>query len=345
VRDAISSVAVVRVSDGHGSGFMAAPNVLVTNYHVIGKSRMTDVRVVYPDNPGVSRRSFTAELIAEDPIHDLAVLKVESGVTPLPIDEVYEHVNGQKVVAIGSPGTGGSSGEMLANLTTDGRLGPAYDLANGAACWALAMPINPGNSGGPIIDAASGHVVGVVVATFTKTQSQALAVPHRELQAMLRRAHSATPADRQQAATLHRARYCLSHMGRLLNLTELSFNKSCEATEAADTDDDKLAVFNNFKSRCSQVLSDEFATFDTTVTAEVAALRHDAECDMATRLAVTRLHETITKQLADIRKSVALREVGGFLRDYRESLARGHALARSTAKSLAVEIEEEEEEE
>jgi S1-C subfamily serine protease/DNA-directed RNA polymerase subunit RPC12/RpoP len=342
VRDAIRSVAVVRVPDGHGSGFMVAPDLLVTNYHVISTARMSDVRVGFPDHDGAQGKMFSAELVAEDPVNDVAVLRVKCGVPPLRIEETYKHVNGQKVVAIGSPGTGGPAGDILANLTTDGRLGPAYDIPGGGARWAVAMSINPGNSGGPIIDAATGEVLGVVVAKFKKTEAQSLAVPHATLRSVVRRAQGVTPADLEREATLHRARYCLAHMASLLNVTEFAFKESCKATSEGESDDDKLDIFNDFKGRCARLWSEEFAAFDTSVTAEVNAIRHDTDCDMAVRLALGRLHETIAKQLSGIRASVSGPQVASFLRDYRESLARAMALARTTAKSLAVEIEQEE---
>lgn len=222
VAEALPSVAVVQVSDGHGSGFVAAPHFLVTNYHVIKSSRLSDVRVSFPDNRDVGNRRFTAELVAENPMYDIAVLRVNCDVAPLRLQEEYRHSNGQKIVAIGSPGTGGSgASDILPNLTTPGRLGPPYKLANGAEWWALSMAINPGNSGGPIIDENNGQVVGVAVAGFNKTQSQSLAVPHPAIMEIIRKAQVATADDVRRELFLHRARFCLAHMSRLLSLIHI----------------------------------------------------------------------------------------------------------------------------
>lgn len=346
VKDALESVAVVRLPDGHGSGFVAAPGIIVTNYHVIRLSRIADVRIGFPDNPSVRGRLFSAQLLAEDPIADLAILRVPCDVTPLTINESFQHSNGQKVVAIGSPGTGGPDGGMLANLTTDGRLGPQYPLSNGSTWWALAMSINPGNSGGPIIHATSGHVVGVVVAKFTKTESQALAVPLPKLVETLRATKTDNPDSYRRAAALHRARYCLAHMSQLLRLAAVSFDKSCEAAMSTETNSEeaKLAAFNAFKSEASRVLSDEFATFETTIKAEVFSLRNDTSCDMAVRLAMEKLHATIETQVSQLQKPVPLRDIGRFLRDFRSSLKQAVSLTNTIARSLALELDDGEDE-
>jgi S1-C subfamily serine protease len=345
IKDALLSVAVLKLPASHGSGFMAADRTLVTNHHVIEMGRLSDVRVVFPDNPSVRGRTFPVELVEEDPLRDLAILRVNCPVPPLTIDSAYTHVNGQKIVAVGSPGTGGAGADMIANLTTDGRLGPEYKLPNGSVLWTMAMPINAGNSGGPILDAATGKVIGVVVAKFTRTEAQSLAVPLQMLLDAIERADAARPADIQRANSMHRARFCLVHMARLLRLVKLSFTKSCEAATSAEerTDDGMLAAFNEFKSIASRTLSDEFAAFETTVTAEVRALRNDSACDMGTRLAVEKLHATIEDQVEKLRKSVPLLEIEHFLRDFRESLTRAESLAATVSKSADVEMPEVEE--
>lgn len=346
VRDSLRSVAVVISPHGHGSGFMASRDLLVTNQHVIASSRVSDLRVGFPDNESVRDHRFVASLLAEDAVNDLAVLRVECGVPPLLIDESYRHVNGQKVVAIGSPGTGGHDADMLENLTTDGRLGPAIKDSRGAVRWAMAMAINPGNSGGPIIDAARGHVVGVAVAKFIQTEAQSLAVPLPAMLTIVREAERATADDRKRTDALHRARYCLEHMGEVLRLAELSFNKSCEAAMEADetTPEERLRAFNDFKSMASRLLGDEFSSFETDVTAEVGVLKTSPDCDAHVRTGMTRLHAAIDEQVSRLRKTVAPREIEGFLRDYRASMHRSKALAESLAKGLGVELNAEAEE-
>lgn len=343
VRDALASVAFVECTDGNGSGFMAAPNLLVTNHHVIADARLADVRVRFPDHPSLKERVFSANLVHENPEDDLAVLEVRCAVQPLHVNPSYQHANGEKVVAIGSPGTGG--GEALQNLTTDGRLGPSVRVGDGNERWALAMPINPGNSGGPVIDAVNAEVVGVVVAKFLKTEAQGLAVPHPLLVKEIQRAEASSNADRRKAESLHRQRYCLGHLIQMIALSERSFNKSCEAavSNSEASDSDQLEAFNDFKTLATKVLSDDFTQFETVVMAEIGRLAGDPDCDPAVLAGLEKLGHTIEKQADDLRRSVRLHEVESFLREFRGSLHKAMSLARGIAKSLAMTITEEEE--
>ena len=344
VAESLPSVAVIQVADGHGSGFMAAPHFVVTNYHVIRMSRISDIRVGFPDNRDVGTRHFTADLVAENPVHDLAVLRVSCNVPPLRLQEDYRHVNGQKIVAIGSPGTGGSgASDILPNLTTPGRLGPPYKLANGAEWWALSMAINPGNSGGPIIDESLGHVVGVAVAGFKNTQSQSLAVPHPAILEIVRKAQSSTEEDKRRELFLHRARFCLAHMSRLSRVTAVLFEASGKKADETESSSEQewLEAFNHFKSKASRMLSDEVVAFETVVHAEVIAVESDKECDTSVRLAVAKLREATAEQLADLRKPVGPREIRTAVQRFRESLERAASLAQSTAELLKVESDDE----
>ena len=337
VQAALDSVALINCVSGHGSGFMAAPNLLVTNHHVIATARVADLRVRFPDHSKLGSQEFRAQLVVEDPRADLAVLAVDCGVSPLPVRDSYEHTKGQRVVAIGSPGTGGE--DALQNLTTDGRLGPSYRLPNGDERWALSMPINPGNSGGPILDAATGQVVAVVVAKFTKTESLGLAVPHDRLVRVLAEAQKASARDRQRSESLHRQRYCLVHMVGMLALADGSFRKSCDAAIESDdvTPAGRLTAFNDFKSMASRVLSDEFTLFETVVCSEVDRIATDDDCDPAVRTGITKLRATLEEQAKNLRRSVPLHEIDGFLREFRSSLARSRSLAATVAKSLGIE--------
>jgi S1-C subfamily serine protease len=291
----------------------------------------------------VGPRSFVAKLIAEDPVNDIAVLRVDCDVRPLRLHEDYRHVNGQKVVAIGSPTTGLSEkSAILPNLATPGRLGPPYKLANGAEWWALSMAINPGNSGGPIIDENAGHVVGVAVAGFKHTQSQGLAVPHPAMMEIVQKAQAATEKDECREIFLHRARFCLERMSRLSRITAARFGDSLKkATEESSSEQEWLEAFNHFKSKASGMLSDEVASFETVVHAEVIAVESDVEGEASVRLAVAKLREATAEQLATLRKPVAPREIRTAVQRFREATERATSLAQSTAELLKVESDDE----
>ena len=132
-----------------------------------------------------------AQVLAADPEQDLAVLKV-SGVheRPKPIDYLHDPKLSEtmpvyifgfpfgKVLATskGSPAiTVGKGSISSLRLNDDGEL--ALVQIDGA--------LNPGNSGGPVVD-TQGRLVGVAVATIKNSSGIGLAIPSRELSAMLR---------------------------------------------------------------------------------------------------------------------------------------------------------------
>ncbi len=337
------SVAIVYVADGHGSGFMAARGLLVTNYHVVSESRMPDVSVTFPDNQGLEGRRFAVQLVAENPVYDIAVLRIDCDVPPLRLETDYQYVKGQKIVTIGSPGTGGDDSAILPNLPTQGILGPPFKLSSGVEFWALSAAINAGNSGGPVIDVERGQVIGVATAKFIKTESQALAVPHAALAEMIRKAEAATAADTQRELAAHRARFCLSHMRQVLQKANVVVEDSNRAARDADTKSagDRLEVFNRSKSRGVRVFSEEFTDFETVVSGEALKLNSDGDCDPSVRLAIDKLRETTTQVIAGLRKPIELRSLEKSMRDIDEGLTRAASLFESAARSLAVNDDDE----
>src|SRR5262245_33360743 len=83
-----------------GSGVIVdGAGLLLTNNHVVENA--TDVEVRLSDD-----RKFKATVVGRDPKTDLAVLKVDSGQTPLPVAPLGNSDNlraGQWAVAIGNP--------------------------------------------------------------------------------------------------------------------------------------------------------------------------------------------------------------------------------------------------
>jgi len=211
IRDGLRSVAIIACQAGHGSGFVAAPGLLVTNYHVVADDAVENLEAIFFDPVTHAQSRQRVSLVAEDPRQDLAVLALDASVPQLHVRHQFEHQNGHKVVIIGSPGVG-EAGERLENVVTDGRLGPVYRDAFGPQRWSLSTTLNPGNSGGPVLDAATGEVLGVTVAKFTTAEGLALAVPNAELTRLLDRAADAAPADVAQAGSSHRQRFCLRRL-------------------------------------------------------------------------------------------------------------------------------------
>lgn len=336
IQAVLRSVAVVAVpGEGHGSGFVAAPGVLVTNYHVIEDAVVDDLQISFPDNEELAERLLSAELIHVSIRDDLAFLAIKADVRPLGIKEQYEHVNGQRVVAVGSPGSGGD-GPTLENLTTDGRLGPELALDDGIKRWALSMAVNGGNSGGPLVDAQSGEVMGVIVAKFTKTEAQSLAVPHAVLVRELAVANQASKDARAAVLSLHRQRYCLRRMARILGVTSFAFDRSIAAALAkSDEGSEGMdAAFNECKSVAAAVFAEQFADFSGTVGGEVEDLQNDPNCDPRVRRGLRKLLSDIEDQADEIRRRVPSEEIESFLGRFRGAVEGSRALVVSLTERL-----------
>jgi hypothetical protein len=333
-------VAVIYAPSGSGSGFIGSPGLLVTNYHVIRAARIADLAVHFPDNPRFSTRSFTAELVAEDPRHDLAVLRIDCDIPALRIEAGYRHANGHKVVAIGSPGNGGA--DVLPNLSTAGRLGPPFTGADGVEVWTLSADINPGNSGGPIVDEGTGQVVGVAQGGFTRTRSQAIAVPHPRLLEIVHRAESSGDADESRERSLHRARFCLDQLARIRHLTDRTLEASLGA--AAERGMESAAAgygaYNEFRSEAISRCSEPFTAFETDISADVLTLQADPECEPRIRLALGNLRRATAELIRLLREPVTLRDFSERMGRYRETTARARALAASASRSLSIDIED-----
>lgn len=152
-----------------GSGWAAAPNLVVTNAHVVAGMK----------DPRVDRRDGDyrdAVIVAFDVRDDIAVLRVAGlGATPL---EAVTPVAGQAVAILGYPESGpfaaaaGRIGQTSSVLTEDayGR-GPVNRRIT-----TLRGDIRHGNSGGPAVD-IRGHVQTTVFASRVGVDGQGYGVP------------------------------------------------------------------------------------------------------------------------------------------------------------------------
>lgn len=153
---------------GYGSGFVVAPGYIATNAHVVRDAAR--VAVLYYD--GVSEE---AEVVAADPYRDLALLKVDRAVKPLPLGDSDSVRVGEIVLAIGSPlGLPGPS-VTLGVVSAVGRTIVGENIVLEDLIQTDAA-INPGNSGGPLVN-VRGEVVGVTTAIIPYAQGIGFAIP------------------------------------------------------------------------------------------------------------------------------------------------------------------------
>ena len=152
-----------------GSGFIISPDGLViTNQHVTAGAE----EIIVTTRDGTD---YEATLLGEDPLTDIAVLRIEGKNLPTaPIGVSTDLAIGEWVIAIGNPYgyllgdaeptvTAGVVSGVGRNLLPSGEAGGVY-----VGMIQTDASINPGNSGGPLVNAL-GEVVGVNSSILTES--------------------------------------------------------------------------------------------------------------------------------------------------------------------------------
>jgi S1-C subfamily serine protease len=143
-----------------GSGFAAAPGLVVTNAHVVAGESAPEIVI--------GNLGYSARVVLFDPSFDLAVLRTNAPIGPaLSISGSYV-ARGTQGAVVGYPEDGPLT-VVAAGVTADfdaqGR-----DIYNQGLVvrnvYQLDAVIRPGNSGGPLLS-SSGHVIGVVFSRST----------------------------------------------------------------------------------------------------------------------------------------------------------------------------------
>jgi serine protease Do len=158
-----------RTVQGFGSGFVLTKDgTVITNQHVTAGAD----QIVVTTRDG---RDYPAKLLGEDPLTDIAVLKIEGTDLPTaPIGSSADLQIGEWVVAIGNPYAyllGNTEPTVTAGVVSGvGRnLLPSRNQAGVyVGMIQTDAAINPGNSGGPLANAL-GQVIGVNSSIFSNT--------------------------------------------------------------------------------------------------------------------------------------------------------------------------------
>jgi len=196
-------VALVRSDLGHGTGFLAAPGLVVTNSHVVTDGPVEKLKVFFPSGGEAGKTPLPVDLVYEDPKRDLAILKISSSASPLKVAEKYDLKGGETVVVIGSPAASAGEDVTLENAVTVGRMSTQTTL-NGLAFYQINATINPGNSGGPLFD-SHGQVIGVITrkAVGDRQEGMGFAIPVADLQQALHKVDGQSKAEAAQMSSHH----------------------------------------------------------------------------------------------------------------------------------------------
>jgi len=142
-----------------GSGFfISSDGYILTNAHVVKDA--TQIIVTLSDH-----REFPAELVGQDSLTDVALLKIDENNLPIVTTNDSDTLEiGQWVLAIGSPfGLDHTASQGIVS-----GLGRSLPHESYVPFIQTDVAINPGNSGGPLFN-VEGKVVGINSQIYTKT--------------------------------------------------------------------------------------------------------------------------------------------------------------------------------
>ncbi len=155
---------------GVGSGVILQDGYVLTNNHVVEKTREIEVTL----HDGEKVRGLVR---GGDEVYDVAMLEVDArGLKPISLGNSDELRVGQIVVAMGNPlglvgGPTVTTGVVSAlNRAVSGPYGVLPSLIQTDAA------INPGNSGGPLLD-SGGKAIGINTAIVPAAQGIGFAIP------------------------------------------------------------------------------------------------------------------------------------------------------------------------
>ena len=144
-------------TQGQGSGVIVSrEGHVMTNHHVIAGQRKIQITLH-------SGKTYTAQLVGEDTLLDIAVLKIDGNdtFTPLKLGDSAQVKVGQIVMAVGNPfGLGETVTQGIISAKERSLSDNQRDLFQTDAA------INPGNSGGPLVN-LRGEIIGINVAIYS----------------------------------------------------------------------------------------------------------------------------------------------------------------------------------
>ena len=170
-----SSIVMIAVHDATGeptatgSGIMIGKKgFILTNFHVVKRGVIFAVRIEDDEKVYV-----TSDVIKYNPQLDLAVLRIDRELKPLPVyDGRNKLVRGQRVVAIGSP-------LGLFNSVSDGIIS-GFRKIKDVDMIQFTAPISNGSSGGAVLN-MYGEIIGISTAGVDSGQNINLAVDYNNI--------------------------------------------------------------------------------------------------------------------------------------------------------------------
>lgn len=173
-----SVVVVYKGGRGMGSGFFVAPDVVLTNWHVVDGAKFVEMKTY-------DGQETFGKVLAKDARIDAALVEVQSRGRPVAFKTGRSLDPGTTVEAIGHPQ--GHQFSITRGIVSAVRKEYSINLPRGAGDKVLYIqtdaPINPGNSGGPLFDGNA--VAGMNTWGYVASDGLAFSVHYSELLAFL----------------------------------------------------------------------------------------------------------------------------------------------------------------
>jgi hypothetical protein len=284
VSRSVASVAQIKGQVGSGTGFLAAPGVIATNAHILKDELIARLAALFPATEGSEKGPYPVQLMYIDRSRDIALLRVECRLPPLPLAQDYQFQRGEDLTIIGNPsGMGGTV--TLENAVNRGVLSTEVELF-GQRWFQLAASLNPGNSGGPAIDSV-GRVIGIVTLKSAAEEGQSYCIPIAALTTALDQVIDLPDEERSRLGRKHDAQ-CLFRVFTALGQTYLNvlgqraLAGMTQAEGAKEPMDESLPppqTLDNATSLYEGVHKGYFAAFREFVESPETdpAIRHDLE--------------------------------------------------------------------
>ena len=173
-----------------GTGFVFGDGSLVaTNYHVIDKEldpQKVQYHIVF-SGTGRKPKIHKAQIIAKDPTHDLAILKLDTRLQPATLAGHGYVDDGTEVLLTGFPigavlGLFPATHRGIVAATTPDVIPSAHSsqlsinmlkrLEGKFMIYQLDITAYPGNSGSPLYNAENGEVLGILNKVFVKASKE-----------------------------------------------------------------------------------------------------------------------------------------------------------------------------
>ena len=169
VEEVLSSTVSVLTNKGVGSGaIIRSDGFIITNHHVIAEASTIQIKTY-------EGRRHNADLVGSNPEYDVAILKVDTELTPLDFGDSEEVKISNKVIAVGNPAG-------LEFTVTEGTISASREF-NNIKYIQHSVPINKGNSGGPLID-KNGEIIGINNFKVSGSESLGFALSSNEAESI-----------------------------------------------------------------------------------------------------------------------------------------------------------------